>query len=44
MLRSACPQSNAEAQSQGKVAKNGWLAVRKASAASVIESFPARVR
>jgi putative ABC transport system substrate-binding protein len=29
----------AEAQSQGKVAKIGWLAVRPASAASVIESF-----
>ena len=28
-----------EAQSQGKIAKIGWLAVRPASAASVIESF-----
>ena len=29
----------AEAQQQPKVAKIGWLAVRPASAASVIESF-----
>ena len=33
------PLRLAEAQSQGKIAKIGWLAVRPASATSVIESF-----